>query len=180
MLQNKKVVELTDEEMKGYTVDEIDTTDIYSKDELIRYINYKRVEDNIIKQVEDKLKQIDVTYWRRTEGRFEHYDMDGVSGDTVPVCIEFKYRPDITSSQYKSVVIDEAKYQSLLQLTYIDEVIVVYIYGKDKKIRVLHLNKYKDKYDYKFTRRIKDNVYNNRMREKTFYSFDNSKTILIN
>lgn len=172
-------VEVDEELTYGLSNEDIDTTDIRNQQELINYLQSKHIELQAIVKAKDKLAKADIGYILPTTARFAPFDMVGYSGNCQCV-LEFKHRADVSSNQYSSVMVDEAKYNRLVEEAQRGvPVLIVYIYDVDNKIRILDFNQYYNKIDGTFSRTIRDNEYNNRKREKKFLCWNNNKTILI-
>lgn len=172
-------VEVDEEVTYGMTNEDIDTTDIRNQQELINYLQSKHIELQAIVKAKDKLAKADIGYILPTTARFAPFDMVGYSGNSQCV-LEFKHRADVSSQQYSSVMVDEAKYNRLVEEVQRGvPVLIIYIYDVDDKIRILDFNQYYNKIDGTFSRTIRDNEYNQRKREKKFLCWNNNKTILI-
>lgn len=172
-------VEVDEELTYGMTNDDLDTTDIRNQQELINYLQSKHIELQAIVKAKDKLAKADIGYILPTTARFAPFDMVGYSGNSQCV-LEFKHRADVSSQQYSSVMVDEAKYNRLIEEVQRGvPVLIIYIYDVDDKIRILDFNQYYNKIDGTFSRTIRDNEYNQRRREKKFLCWNNNKTILI-
>ena len=173
-------VYLNEEESYGYKSNEIDTTDLHNKQELISYLKWHKMEDNTIELSKDKLKTLDIQIKERSKGRFAHYDCVATSANTETIYIEYKNRPDINSDTYDSVIIDGAKYKALLDL-YLrtkKNIYIIYTY-KDGKIRVFDFVKSRSEYNQIKEIEVKDNVYSDRKRSKVYIYYPNELSILL-
>ena len=146
------IIDLTEEEAKGFDVNRLDLTDIKNKKELINYIDMKIDEAHSIEVATPLLKKLDIEIKYITTERFAHYDAVAVSASTntngekqqeEEIILEFKNRPNINCNYHESVAIDDKKCRALLNEYYRSKrrVFVIQVY-KDKHIRVLEFSKH--------------------------------------
>lgn len=209
--ENGMIVTINDNDYNELDLNNLNTTDINDKNELIKYLNNAKKEYYSRTFIQQKIKDINIFNVEDTKNRFDMYDAVAISANTLelneyqiymhelnndyliynfngdlkedvyeePIYLEYKYRYDLDSDKYSSVVIDHIKYNELKQLyEKTNKRIFVFYLFKDKKIRMLEL--FKQNIDYiMYNKKIKDNVYNNRMKVVDLYCFNNERTILI-
>lgn len=209
--ENGMIVTINENDYNELDLNNLNTTDIKDKNELIKYLNNAKKEYYSRTFIQQRIKDINIFNVENTKNRFDMYDAVAISANTLvlneyqiymhelngnysiynfngelnedvyeePIYLEYKYRYDLYSDKYSSVVIDHIKYNELKQLhEKTNKRIFIFYLFKDKKIRMLEL--FKQNIDYiMYNKRIKDNVYNNRMKVVDLYCFNNDKTILI-
>lgn len=209
--ENGVIVTINDNDYNELDLNNLNTTDIKDKNELIKYLNNAKKEYYSRTFIQQRIKDINIFNVEDTKNRFDMYDAVAISANTLelneyqiymhelnndysiydlngdlkedvyeePIYLEYKYRYDLDSDKYSSVVIDHIKYNELKQLhEKTNKRIFVFYLFKDKKIRMLEL--FKQNIDYiMYNKKIKDNVYNNRMKIVDLYCFNNERTILI-
>lgn len=178
--ETDKDIYLSEEESYNYLPEDIDTTDLYSKQELVSYLNWRKKEDESIVSTKDKLKCLEIDIKERSKGRFAHWDCLATSANTETIYLEFKNRPEIDSDKYDSFFMDAAKYKALLDLylTTGKEIYIIYVY-KDKRIRVFNFSKNRELYREIKEIEVKDNVYSDRRRKKVYIYYPNELSILL-
>ena len=179
--EKHQTVWLPENECYGYRPNEILTKDFYTDQQLKDYLRWRRIEDNSIEFAKPILLSTGITITERSQGRFDHWDCKGYyynkeKDKNIPLYLEFKNRPNITSDIYTSVIIDEGKWFGLNNLHEQTGVpiLIVYVYSKDNRVRILNFGKNKDKYFKKEIKNVQDTVYNlNRRKDKVYYYYDN-------
>lgn len=209
--ENGMIVTINENDYNELDLNNLNTTDINDRNELIKYLNNAKKEYYSRTFIQQRIKDINIFNVEDTKNRFDMYDAVAISANTLElneyqiymhelnndysiydlngdlkedvyeeaIYLEYKYRYDLYSDKYSSVVIDHIKYNELKQLyEKTNKRIFVFYLFKDKKIRMLEL--FKQNIDYiMYNKKIKDNVYNNRMKVVDLYCFNNDKTILI-
>lgn len=205
LIETNQIVQINEEDYKELDLNDLDTSDIRSKKELIIYLNNAKKEHYSRQYIKDKLSNHDIHSVVETTERFSLYDAIALSANTLcndeyqiimnelinskemkqveyydeTIYLEYKYRSDLNNNDYSSVIIDNIKYNELKQLHKEKKcrVFVCYLF-KDNKIRMIEL--FNNEIDYiMYNKLIRDNVYNNKMKKVDLYCFNNNRTILI-
>lgn len=192
--ENNKLVTLYPHEIniKGQVINihQLDLTDIFTKDELILYVNNLAKERKAIKWSIPRLTDnLHINNVELHPNRFNPYDATAVSACTnmfyehwnEDIFLEFKFRDDIAADRYPSIILDETKYNELKQLhnKTNKRVFVNYIY-MDGKIRFFELSKHWDDIDKIETRWVAKCQYRPHEKKKVnFLNWNNPKTLLI-
>ena len=160
--------------------------DIKNQTELNRLIETKKKEIESIEIAIPLLEQLDIIITSTNQDRFALFDCEAISGLTEDnegetIYLEFKYRYNINSNDYNSVIIDSIKARELYNI-YKEQgirTLIVYVY-KDKHIRLFDFSTHYREYCNVKESTIQYSTYRPNIKKKqNLIEYPNELTVLV-